>query len=363
MTYPHIPILKLNSSKPRAAGQQHGETLKEKIAEIAEIRWELMRKEPGFNSNSLVKEISLAHMPVLEQFDADLYEELVGISEGSGQSLERIVVLNHYTDLRDLSYSLLSAASPSQGKFDDGGCSTLFVPTEHGPILGQTWDIHSSALPFVTMLEIEQRVDGRELGSSMVFSMAGCLGMTGLSSQGVAITINNLCSLDATIGVIWPALVRKVLKQPDAKAGKSCVLNASIGSGHHYVIADSSDLFAISTSGTKKKVITQNSHEIHFHTNHCVDDEMAKTHTVRPTSTTFDRRLTLARLVDEEQFTTGLDVFEAFGQVSSAPHQSPSNVVGTCGAMVMDISQKTVFACAGPPSKKYFDNGPSTYKL
>ncbi len=35
--------------------------------------------------------------------------------------------------------------------------------------------------------------------------------MAGVNSSGVGVTINNLSSTDARIGVIWPALVRKAL--------------------------------------------------------------------------------------------------------------------------------------------------------
>jgi len=363
MKYQPIPVLKFDTTKnTRLAGQYHGETLKDQIAQVADIRWGLVRKEPGFNSDSILKEISLAHLPILEKFDKAIYDELIGISEGSGQSVERIVVLNHYTDLRDLSCTVLANPSPTYETKDDGGCSALYVRTPHGPILGQTWDIHSSALPFVTLLEVTQLLDDGAASKALIFSMAGCLGMTGLNSQGIAITINNLSSIDATIGVVWPALVRKVLRQKNALEGKECIMNAPIGSGHHYIVADDDHLFAISTSGTKKKIITQDNKSLHFHTNHCVDAEMAKTHTVRKGSSTYLRHATLTRITQEQHYIDAAEVFETLGEVSYEPLGATLDEVGTCGAIVMDIRKRTVFACAGPPSKK-FANPPSVLHL
>lgn len=353
MKYETISLLHLDTSNPKAAGLKHGEELREKIAGAAQVRWELMRNEPGFSSDAILQKIAREHLPILQSFDDALYQELLGIAEGSNQPVERIVVLNNYTDMRDLALSLK----------DDGGCSTLFIPTPHGPILGQTWDIHSSALPYVVMLEITQKFDDKNSESAYVFSMAGCLGMTGLSSQGVAITINNLCSIDASIGIVWSALVRKVLCQQNAQQARDCIMNAALGSGHHYIVADEDEIFAISTSGTKKKIMHEDSMSIHFHANHCVDDEMAKTHIVKTQSTTYVRHEKMAIIAKEQKLSTANDVFEALGEVSYAPQENNPTQVGTCGAMVMDIAQRKVLACAGPPSEKIFHNRPRIFQL
>ena len=71
---------------------------------------------------------------------------------------------------------------------DPGGCSVMFTPTNAGNVLGQTWDMHGSAQDHVIVIELP---DG------IFFSIAGCLGMTGLNKHGVGMTINNLNSIDA----------------------------------------------------------------------------------------------------------------------------------------------------------------------
>src|SRR5215831_19753671 len=87
---------------PRAWGQIHGETFRGEIQALAAIRTYLCTKVGGFKSAAEVHVAASAHLPVLERYHLGLYDELVGIAEGAAVSAEDIVIVNHYTDLRDL---------------------------------------------------------------------------------------------------------------------------------------------------------------------------------------------------------------------------------------------------------------------
>jgi hypothetical protein len=137
-------------------------------------------------------------------------------------------------------------------------------------------------------------------------------------------------------------------------------MNAPLGSGHHYVIGDNHDLFAIETSGTKKKITQSSAQTPHIHTNHCLDDEMSKTHTVKKTSTTYDRFGGLEAILRDTKLDSTATIYEALGRVSYAPNPHDLKQVATCGAMVMDIKQGSALACKGPPSEQYFHNTPVT---
>jgi isopenicillin-N N-acyltransferase like protein len=347
MLYPKPPILELDSTNPRRCGQIHGESLRDKIRAMAQIRLELMCTDAGFASQKDVLEIASAHLPILKDFDEDLYLEVLGISEGSRLTPEEIVVLNHYTDMRDLHPSHLSREDD-----DTNGCSVIYTKAPKGPLLGQTWDIDSSAVDHVVILKItNQETD------VLLFSIAGCIGMTGMNNSSVGICINNLSSIDAKIGIVWPALVRKVLKQKSAKQGCDLILQASLGSGHHYCVADTHDFFGIETSGTKKKITQRGSNKTHFHTNHCLDAEMQLTHTVKSTSTTYSRYQELEKRLACTLISSINDIYELLGRVSTAP-KPRNHAVATCGALVMDLRKKTALACMGPPSQEIFNNPP-----
>lgn len=342
MTTKILPVIHLMSGEPKKIGHEHGETLRNEIQEIAEIRLERMCNVSAFKTVKEVIALAEAHMPFLEKFDAALSLELQGISEGSNVSLPRLIVLNNFTDMRDIKPPRI---------FEGDDCSIIYSPSEEGPILGQTWDIHASALPYVILLKLKNEI---------IFSVAGCLGMTGINRQGVALAINNLASIDARVGVIWPAIVRKALAEPSAEKAKNIVLNANNSSGRHYAIADEKSFYSIETSGTKKKVISENHKLVFFHTNHCLDEEMRKTHTISKESTTLERFTHLDQVIRHKNLQKPAEVFLALGEVSLPVKESEAHSTATCGTIVMDICRRTLLACAGTASEEFLQCNQAT---
>lgn len=332
-----LKILTLDGAPGRERGLQHGELLRDDIHSIYAIRLELMLDKTDMIDEAEVLRAAAPHLDILRDFDAELFEEFMGISDASGLAAEKLVVVNHYTDLRDLSQKHLETLPP----MDPGGCSVMYTPTDVGNVLGQTWDMHGSAQDYVIVIE---------LPDAILFSIAGCLGMTGLNRHGVGMTINNLNSIDATYGIVWPALVRGALQSASAAEARDVVLNASIGSGHHYVVADAGAVFGIETSGTKKKVIQEGSDRIHLHTNHCLDDEMARTARVPEESTSMRRLNGLESWVAQGAPKNPQEMFDGFSCVGMQ-REMGTHKSATCGALVMDLERKRALACVGIPGE------------
>ncbi|MBI1944764.1 MAG: hypothetical protein HYS27_03660 [Deltaproteobacteria bacterium] len=351
-----LRVLELHGTDPKRWGEQHGESFKDDVKAIADIRMALTLGRTDLGSKENVLALARHHLPVLERFDRALYDELCGIARGAGVSPEAIVVANHYTDLRDLTKRDLDRL----GGKDPGGCTALFVDDGKHRILGQTWDMHGSAEPYALLIRIPALPDGEgpkktnaagvpQLGCTFVFSITGCLGMTGMSSWGAALTINNLNSLDATVGVVWPAMVRKLLRQPSARAMKQLIDQSPIGSGRHYILADAQDVFGIETSGTKKKLVREGGRAPYFHTNHCIDAEMENTCRILPGSTTKQRFATMEALVAKGAPTTRDAVFDSLHEVGLKQNPNNPHDVATCGALVMDLGARDAKACIGIP--------------
>lgn len=337
MTSRPLHLFEFSGDDPLKLGHQHGETFRREIYEIAEIRLERICAIPPHRKVKDVLALAQEHLPLLQDFDVDLFLEFRGIAEGSNISFEHLVVLNHYTDLRDI---MPNKPGPSDqepsGKDDNGGCSIIYSP--QGPILGQTWDIHGSAEPYVIFMKIND---------VMAFSITGCLGMTGLNRYGVGISINNLTSIDAKVGILWPALIRKALTHRTAVLAKDEIMNAPIGSGRHFAVADRDHFFSIETSGTKKKIVFDRNDQLYFHTNHCLDLEMRKTHVIRKESSTLWRYQQLDEVVRHEDLSSAEKVFLALARVSLPQDPNEPHRIATCGTFVMDISEKRVLACQG----------------
>ncbi len=337
-------ILELpDDAPPVERGRIHGEAFRHEIGSLVDLRVHLTRTIGQFPDDATVLGIAARHLPVLEHYHPDLYAELMGIADGSGRTPAEIVVLNHYTDLRDL-----DPAAPG----DDGGCTAAFARTPSGPVLGQTWDMHASAIPFVMMLRVPSAGDQP---GAWLFSLVGCLGMTGLNDAGVAVTINNLRSNDAKVGVVWPALVRGALLTRTAEGARDHILSAPVGSGHHYLVAGADGAFGIETSGRLRKVVYDGGADWFVHTDHCLDPEVASVSSVAPVSSTQARYDAISASLSERPLADAHDLWGRLGSTegwpgavcgylatATEPHRS-----ATCGAMVMDLSRGEALAAAG----------------
>jgi isopenicillin-N N-acyltransferase like protein len=350
-----LRTLELRGHSPRGWGQQHGESFRDDVREIAALRMQLTLEKTDLATRDNVLALAQLHMPILRAFDGALADELEGIAEGAKLTPADIVVLNHYTDLRDLRLSDLHAA---QAK-DPGGCTAVHTRTDDGVVLGQTWDMHGSAEPYALLMTVPSNPDGvptdrvneagiPRTGKTVLFSITGCLGMTGFTSWGLGLTINNLNSVDATMGAVWSATVRKALRQKDAASAFAALQAAPIGSGRHYMVADEQHMFAMETSGTKKKQMPAAS-ATYVHTNHCIDDEMARTCKILPGSTTLARYDAMTKEVKQRRFADARAVFDAFEVVGLQPKEGAPHDVTTCGALVMNLSTRVGIACEGRP--------------
>ncbi len=336
--------LTLTGTDPSQFGEQHGEAFRDDIKAAVELRLRLTLERTDLGSASAVYELARYHLPLLERFDKALYDELRGIARGANLTDEAIVVLNHYTDLRDLGMADLKRAR-------DEGCSAWFVADDNQRMLGQTWDMHGSATPYALLLKVPSA-----RGEQVFFTITGCLGMTGMSSWGTALTINNLNSTDATMGVVWPAMVRACVKQENAKAMLRTAMEGKIGSGRHYIFADDTDAYAIETSGTIKREVfastkgsKNNTAASWYHTNHCVNADIEERSRILPTSTTLQRFATLKDIDASARPRTARAMYDAFGKVSMPWDQAKPDDTATCGAIVMDIAHREVLACVGLP--------------
>lgn len=356
---PTIELAEFDQDDPAARGEAHGEHWRAAIRELAELRAELALKKGAFADRAQLDAIAGLHLPVLEDFSPDLHAELKGIARAAGITPEAAVILNHYTDLRDVPPSVLdqtipSAHVPPDSQDDPGGCTSVYVPAEAGPVLGQTWDMHGTAEPYVRLLRIRPRHGDTEL---LCFTLTGCLGMTGLSESGVGVTINNLSSTDGQVGVVWPALVRALLAAGTAAAARDLLLRTRLSSGHHYMLADGRDFFGVETSG-KLKVVTQHgARAAHLHTNHCFDPVLRRHEAVPKTSTSFRRMELATTLYVQQRPKDAAGLWAMLSSHDGFPRSVCSHVADdasgdpsasrTCGRMIMALATGDVLAGGG----------------
>ena len=341
---------------PRGRGAAHGEHFRDRIHAITRIRIDLALSQGKFESEDEVIRTAQLHLPVLEAFDADLHAELLGIAEGADLDPAKVVVLNHYTDLKDVDPKAPDGSSTASGN-ETEDCSAVIANTPDGAVLAQTWDMHGSAEPYVCMLEIPAEGDRPAVWS---FTITGCLALAGMNDAGVGVTINNLKSKDARVGVVWPALVRRMLRERGADAAKHVLMTAPMSSGHHYAIVDRERAYAIETSGRLKSVVFEarfadSPGATFVHTNHCLDEGVAAVSWVAEWSTSRDRYDWLCHSVGAHPVESRRDLWARLGTHEGYPRSVCTHLAGaenphamkTCGAIAMDPGRLEVWAHQG----------------
>jgi isopenicillin-N N-acyltransferase-like protein len=340
---------------PFERGLAHGRACADQIADISRIRSELACTQGLFRSDAELLRVADRHLPVLEAFDRDLFDELRGIASGADLPAARIVVLNHYTDLKDLDpRTLLGSERPDKSHDED--CSAIVAATKDGAILGQTWDMHASAAPFVIMLHLPETERAPE---AWLLSVTGCLGMAGMNASGVGITINNLKSLDARVGLVWPALVRRCLLETTARGAVEVVRSAPLGSGHHYLVADSSVAVGIETSGRRSEVWREldmaRTGESFHHENHCLGQDVAQVSAISTVSTTLERFGLIEASIRARPIEGREDLWSRLGSHEGYPRSvcthlatdAAPHAMQTCAGIVMNLTQRRIWAARG----------------
>ncbi|MCO4793435.1 MAG: hypothetical protein KC493_06980 [Bacteriovoracaceae bacterium] len=237
-------------------GLQHGESYADAIRELADIRKELMlSKNPDIKNH--LDQMAHEQLENTRTFAPLICEELVAIAKASNLSIAEIVILNNYTDFRDLT-------------LPEEGCSTIHVQKGESIVSGQTWDMHKSAKNYVCLIKTPKTNDQTE---SLVFSLVGCVGMMGYNTDRCLVGVNNINTVNAKAGVIWPVLVRQLLLEKTLSGMENSLMNAPVTSGHNYILSSPEGGRHCEVTPTDRETVLSldkgEDGEI-FHTNHCL---------------------------------------------------------------------------------------------
>ena len=336
MTDCDFPIIRYESDQsPAQWGEAHGEQYRDAIKELVDIRTGLMReKNPALNKDTIAR-LALEQWNITKQFHSELTSELQGIVDGSDSSISDIIILNNYTDFRDI-------------HVDDQGCSLAYINAGHGPVVGQTWDMHGSAKRFVCCIDLpESKSDGR----TVVFSVVGCVGMMGFNSRGGMLGVNNINTNGAKPGAIWPVIVRAVLESDNLQQMTSCLTSSPKTSGHNYLIAqkDQAQMWEVAP-GCNDQVDGKASGEqgYMFHTNHCLGENMIERETVISQNSTTHIRFELLqkKIADVSNFKQMYDLMndhENYPKSICSNFQTDSQDPSvTCGGAVGNLESGEV---------------------
>ncbi|MGE0614619.1 MAG: C45 family autoproteolytic acyltransferase/hydrolase [Bacteriovoracia bacterium] len=319
------------SGGPRERGQQHGETYRESIRELADIRRGLAEGYFKTQPPAKLRELIDGQYQTLQRYP-DLCAEFDAIGAAANVSREDLIILNNYTDMRDFATA--------------GGCSTISVRSRQGAFCGQTWDMHTSAHRFMVHLSIPGP-EARERAE--VLTVMGCLALAGVNHAGVSVMINNMHCTENSLGLIWPALVRGMILQPTAAGAFDYISRHLPCSGHNYMISDPNEIINVEASGKRVEATYQSrANGVVFHTNHYVG-KLKETENLRMQSkTTHERFASLDRYFKSldasnygyEQLVREVFLEERVPNVCIPIPKPGADDTYTCGGILIDTSNR-----------------------
>ena len=206
--FPFIDV----SGSPYERGRQHGAAVPARVKRSIELYGGQL-VDLGYDTvakSRLIAEFARE----IEAFGAHYVEEMRGIADGAGVTLEDIVMVNARTEV--MAKARLEKAKPVEAgeELDDGCTGAVILPERSATgelIHGQNWDWKAECAETAIVLRV-RRDDGPDF---LTFVEAGGLARCGMNAAGVSITANYLESeRDFTQAGVPLALIRrKVLEQ------------------------------------------------------------------------------------------------------------------------------------------------------
>lgn len=376
---------------PIEMGRQHALVFSTEIKELTEDRLHLS-SDKNWTGKELSRQdvlaLGQACLPYHEAYAPELMDELRGMSEVTGLGLAELMILNGFTDFVDTIYSAdekilrelkgtNGAEGSSQAKIalvpssplsspvfahptvDD--CTAFIVSSEatvEGQgFIGQTWDMHETATPYVILLR-GKPANGLNF---LALTIIGCVGLIGMNEAGIAVGINNLVAGDGRVGVTWPFVVRKVLAQNNLKDALASITQAELAGGHNYLLADSTGRgYNVEAMASRYHVQEINTGVL-VHTNHCLISQNVTVERARLPRSRASSETRLSRA--EEILKRGnltlddlLALTRDHGAVNGiCVHPEDPFFVESCGAAIMRPATREFWGVWGRPCENEYE--------
>ncbi|KKP01029.1 hypothetical protein THAR02_06851 [Trichoderma harzianum] len=190
--YQHIVV----EGTPYERGLSHGRQASEKVRANIEY-YKLPGKLPHWSISSKI--IQTVYLPGFKKFYPTGLEEIKGIADGAGVTVEEVIMLNARYDLGRCMYRLQNGGETPQDSDGHDECTSGFFPpkaVESGRALAvHNWDMSSHLYNQDLIIYLEVHPDPSEDRPSMfILTEAGQLIRSGMNSAGLSVTANSLLS-------------------------------------------------------------------------------------------------------------------------------------------------------------------------
>jgi len=365
-----MPVIEL-SGTPRERGRTYGEQARDLIAEVANcwhqdlggfLKGEAQASES--HREAYLKDFleQTHYISAIQQWAPDLLEEVKGIAEGAGQSLNTILALQMMDE--EWVYGLRHGLDKPISK-----CTAFGIAAHDGiSYAGQNMDVPAWVEGRQVLLRIAATEQTPEI---LVFAIAGTLGVNGLNATGLGITCNTLAQLSyADDGLPVLFIVRKVLEQQSLDQAEHLLQSVKHASGQNYILSSDNAMRCFECSGSSVvRYIPVNHPERVFHSNHPLvnqDETDLLPIEKRRSPNTLARLASISQRLGDNKQPVTLAAIKAALAAHDDAENPVSRVLGQCtqgnaigytaGASIYEFSAPPrLHLAAGPPCETGFD--------
>jgi isopenicillin-N N-acyltransferase-like protein len=334
-----IPLIETGGS-PFAIGYDVGRAARDQIqAGAASTRAE-------FAHDERVAERIGAYVSATERGAPEVLDELRGMAEGSGVPFAELFVMNAAAELNQ-----------EAGRFEE--CTVAGI-TQAGTTDGTVLLAHNEdAAAGWGDLTYLIRAEPDDAPRFVAFTYAGLLLHQGVNTAGLASVGNALYARDARQGIPKLLLYRRAIAQRTIEDAIRVVTDPHRAFGNNHLFANAEgDLYDIEVSGCRWALLHAGNRFL-VHANHFVSPELTDLDRHEDLLNSRLRQYRVERLIDAAWGAITPDVLRsvlsdhANYPRSVCKHHSPESDLdyGTIGSVVIDVTHRTLWACAGTPCR------------
>jgi isopenicillin-N N-acyltransferase like protein len=249
-------------------GLQHGKLLKKEIGEVVG-KWKKNTTDMmGRDANLVLAEFFqyAQFTAAIKKWTPDLYEEIRGIAEGSGQQLNDIMVFN-----------LLDEFWVYQDNLSNHHCSGIGVPARNGNsgYIAQNMDIESYTDGYQVLMRLTKSDKRPE---QLILTHPGLIALNGMNETGIGACMNTLMQLKASsTGLPVAFIVRRIVNSTDKENLLQFIQSVPHASGQNYIIGIRGEVYDFEASANRVvRFDPKNANGTIYHTNHPLANDDVK---------------------------------------------------------------------------------------
>ena len=255
-----FPVLEVSGS-PREMGRQLGEAMREELRALVEVVVDRINEGSGEATYTYEQglEVAASSIAPAEAYAPHLIEELCGVAEAGGVSLEQVMLVN----VRNQIAVAL-----------EGACTSVAVESRASSsgtgMVAQNWDNDPAMDPFSVVLTRRPKNGPAHLN----FTQPGIIGYMGLNEPGIGVCVNTLPAPSGGRGVPWYFALRSIHGESSLDGAVAQVAWADLAISINAAMMTPEGAADLEAAMGAVHVLRANERGTLVHTNHCVHADL-----------------------------------------------------------------------------------------